>query len=228
MLLPPGFADFHCTLLEVASARHSSAPTEADWIRWAGVAIAVAGALIATPDGTSAVWHWVTSAGNWIRDRLARFLPFLRRTISGEAKLFGDSGAGAEHMIVDRRIAWNTLAQDKDKIELLHQQVELLLQQVADVRQEIRDSEAALRTAIEQAEARLRDAHQELTGRLEAKERRAARVDARGIWPIGFGIVLTGLPSELADVAVVGWLFVAAGIALTLWMGRAVMTDQAI
>src|SRR5580658_10259077 len=106
MLLPPGFADFHCTLLEVASARHSSAPTEADWIRWAGVAIAVAGALIATPDGTLVVWQRITSARNWIRDRLAGFLPFLRRTISVEAKLFGDSGAGAEHMSVDRRIAW--------------------------------------------------------------------------------------------------------------------------
>ena len=228
MLMLVSFAGFHCPLLVATSAHRSSGPAEANWIRWAGVAIAVAGALIATPDGTSVAWHWIIGGGNWARARLARFLPFLRRTISVEEKRDKDSGGSAERQSVTRRIEWNTLAPDKDKIELLRQQVELLLQAVAAVRQEVRDREAVLLMAIEQAEVRLRDAHQELAGRLEAKERRAAQVDARGIWPIGFGIVLTGLPGELAEVAWVGWLFVAAGIALTFWMVRAVLTDQAI
>ncbi len=207
---------------------HGSWPPEADWIRWAGVVIAVTGALIATPDGTRVAWHWITRAGNWTRDRLARYLPFLHRMSHGELKSAADAGASAEPMSVSRRIEWNTRARDKDKIELLHQQVELLGQQLTDVRQEIRGVEAALRSALERAEVRQQDAYQQLTGRIEARERRAARVDAHGIWPIGAGIFLTGLPDELAAVAVLGWLSIAAGIALTFWAVHAVMTGRAI
>jgi cation transport ATPase len=131
-------------------------------------------------------------------------------------------------MSVSQRSEWNVRAGDDDKIEFLHQQVELLWQQLTDVRQEITGVEAALRSALERAEVRQQDAYQQMTGRLEARERRAARVDAHCIWPIAVGIVLTGLPGELAAVAVLGWLSIAASIAVTFWAGRAVMTDQAI
>ena len=207
---------------------HSSWPPEADWIRWAGVAIAVTGALIATPDGTRAAWHGITRAGNRIRDLLARYLPFLCRTTRAELKQDADAGASAERMSVSRRIEWNARARDKDKIEFLHQQVELLWQELTAVRHEIPRVEAALRSDLERAEVRQQGAYQQLAGHLEARERRAARVDAHGIWPIGAGIVLTGIPGELAAVAVLGWLSIAGGIAVTVWAGRAVMTDQAI
>jgi hypothetical protein len=214
-------------LLEAASVHHGSWPPEAEWIRWAGVVIAVMGALIATPDGTRAAWHGIIRAGNRIRGRLARCFPFLRRTVHAELKQAADAGARAKRMSVSRRIEWNVQAGDKDKIEFLHQQVKLLWQELANARQEIPRVEAALRSDLEQAEARQQDAHQQLTGRLEAGERRAARVDAHGIWPIGAGIVLTGIPDELAAVDVLGLLSIAAAVAVTLWAGRAVMTDQA-
>jgi hypothetical protein len=228
MLLLLGFAGSRYPLLEAASVHHGSWPPEADWIRWAGVATAVTGALIATPDGTLAAWHGMTRAGNRIRDRLARYLPFLRRTTHTEPKQAADAGVSAERMCVSRRIEWNARAGDKGKIELLHQQVDLLGQELTDVRQEIQRVEASLRSALERTEVRLQDAHQQVAGRLEARERREARVDAHGIWPIGAGIVLTGLPDELAAVAVLGWLSIAAGFALAFWAARAVMTDQAI
>ena len=208
---------------------HYSWPPEADWIRWAGVAIAVMGALIATPDATlMPARHWIARASNQIRERLAPYLPFLRRTIRDEPRQAADAAAGTERMSVSRRIEWNTKADNKDKIELLHQQVKLLGQELADVRREIAQVEAAQRSSLERAEARQQDAHQQLAGRLEARERRAARVDAHGIWPIGAGIFLTGIPDELAAVAVIGWLFILGGIAVTVWAGRTVMTDQAI
>jgi hypothetical protein len=50
-------------------------------------------------------------------------------------------------------------------------------------------------------------------------------VDARGIWVIGFGIVLTGIPDELAAQPVVGGIVTAAAIGLTIWMGLAVKAD---
>jgi hypothetical protein len=201
---------------------HGSWPPEADWIRWTGVAIAVLGALIATPDGTRTAWHGITRAGNRIRDRLARYLPFLHRTIHAEPTLAAAQG-GAQSASASQRIEWNTQAGDKDKIELLHQQVELLRQQLADVRQEIPRVEAALRSDLERAEVRQQGAYQYLAGRLETRERRAARVDAHGIWPIGAGIVLTGIPDELAAVPVLGLLSIAAGIAVTFWAGRSAL-----
>jgi hypothetical protein len=65
-----------------------------------------------------------------------------------------------------------------------------------------------------------------LTRRLEATERRSAKVDARGIWPIGFGIVLTGIPDELARISVIGWLFVAGVVAWTIFAAIEAITDR--
>lgn len=93
-----------------------------------------------------------------------------------------DAGAGAEHASVSQRFAWNVQAEERDKIELVHRQLELLRQELADVRQEISQVEARLSSALERLEVRQQDAHQQLTGRLEAVEQGAARVDARGIW----------------------------------------------
>jgi hypothetical protein len=44
-----------------------------------------------------------------------------------------------------------------------------------------------------------------LRERIEAQERWQAQVDARGVLMIGCGIVLTGIPDELAVVALLGW-----------------------
>lgn len=200
---------------------------EADWIRWTGVAIAVAGTLIATPDGTLATWRGMTRAGGRVVDWLARCLPFLHRKVDTELKEAADAGDGAEHLSVSRRFEWDVQAGDGDKIELLHQQVELIRQELGDIRQEIPRVEARLGLALERSEARQQNAHQQLTGRLEAREQRAARVDAHGIWPIGAGIVLTGIPGELAAPVVLGWLFMAAGIGVTIHAACAVRSDRA-
>jgi hypothetical protein len=103
--------------------------------------------------------------------------------------------------------------------------VEFLVQDVDDLRKAADARHAALRTEIAQAEARSGERYRELAGRFEARERRAARVDARGIWVIGAGILLTGIPDELAAQPIVGGVVAAAAIGLTIWMGLAVRAD---
>jgi hypothetical protein len=196
----------------------------AQWITWAGVTVAIAGALIATPDATLVpAWHWAKDACIRIGSQLARRLPFLCRTRSAEQGKAADAGAATEHVSVGRRFEWNDLPANEDKIEFLHEQVELLWRHV---RQEIPRVEATLSSAVELAKARQQEGDEQLARLLEARERRAARVDAHGLAPITAGIVLTSIPGELADVAVIGWASIIAGFAVTLWAGLAVRTDQ--
>src|SRR6266516_621305 len=108
-MIPPG-----CLLLLECAAVHdaSSGPTEADWIRWFGVAIAVAGVLIAAPDGAAWAWHQAVAAGRWVRGRLALYLPFVLRDLGGQARVMADFGGAVETMAVEKRIEWNVAATD--------------------------------------------------------------------------------------------------------------------
>jgi hypothetical protein len=212
-------------IIHEAVTHPASMQGEADWIRRIGVAVAVAGTLVAAPDGTALVWARVVGAGERVRRALAAYLPFLRRPISVSLKSGADVGYAAHAGTVQRRVEWIDTAAPDVKIDLLHQQVDMLAQEIAEARQEARDNESALRAEIAQAEARAGDRHKQLAGRLDAEQRRAARVDARGIWLIGAGIVLTGIPAELAGVPVVGWLVAAAAVLLTLRMVFAVRAD---
>lgn len=56
-------------------------------------------------------------------------------------------------------------------------------------------------------------------GKIEAKERRAAQIDARGLWPIAFGIVLTGIPGELAEVTAIGIAAMVTAVGGTFYLG---------
>jgi len=209
------------------SVHHCWWGPHAQWITWAGVAIAVAGVLIAVPDAILLpAWRRAKDAGSLARTWLARSLPFLREATRVELKESRDAGTGTERVSVIRRMEWNDRARARNKIEVLHHQVEQLRLDVADVRQEIARAEAALSSALQRAEARRQDEYRQLTGRVEARERRAARVDSYGICPIMLGIVLTGIPGELADIAVIGWASIIAGFAVTLCAAKAVMTDQ--
>jgi hypothetical protein len=83
------------------------------------------------------------------------------------------------------QVEWNVSALPDDKIERLHQQVDFLIQEVDELRKAADARHTALRTEMSQAEARSGERYQELASRFEARERRATRVDARGIWVIG-------------------------------------------
>ena len=56
-----------------------------------------------------------------------------------------------------------------------------MIQEVDDLRKATDDRDAALRTEVAQAEARPGERYRELASHFETRERRAARVDARGI-----------------------------------------------
>ena len=64
---------------------------------------------------------------------------------------------------------------------------------------------------------------------MDAAEKQAATIDSRGILLLGAGVILTGIPDELARVVWVGWMFVGfAGFLLLIvllawgheWLGK--------
>lgn len=60
----------------------------------------------------------------------------------------------------------------------------------------------------------------ELRRLLDERERQAARIDARGLPVVGFGILLSGVPDELASFLYpFGWLLPIFGIVITVTAG---------
>jgi hypothetical protein len=191
----------------------------AEWIRWTGVVIALLGVLIATPDGVTDIARRGRTAAGRMRGTLARLIPLLKRNHRPAGEFGGSIRLDSYGGTITLGRPWEPDADDSRKIEVLHQQVRLLLADVGKFKAEVGDRFTAVTSAIEQSETRLRAAHGKLAEAFEARDRRAAQVDARGLWPIGFGILLTGIPAELAYIHALGVAVITAAAAVTAWLG---------
>ena len=196
----------------------------AEWIRWTGVAVAVAGVLIATRDGVREIWRHIREP-SWLRGLLSHlsfpFNSYASRTARARP---GSARVAAGDLWPTTTRPWEPDADDHRKIELLHIQHDLLQDDASRFRQEMFARLASIRAEISAADERLSKAHRELRMAVREKDRRAAQIDARGLWPIGFGILLTGIPAELAHFAAVGIAVAVIAVVITLslaWAGMA-------
>jgi hypothetical protein len=76
-----------------------------------------------------------------------------------------------------------------------------------------------VRFELRDVESRLDSAHGQMARQLETRERQAAQIDARGLWPVGFGIILTGIPGQLAEAPAAGWTVVGLAVLTTVMLG---------
>lgn len=67
-------------------------------------------------------------------------------------------------------------------------------------------NEVSLRAEIRKTADGFASQIRQLESDLRGERTQASQVDARGFGPIAFGIVLTGIPGELAGVTPGGWL----------------------
>lgn len=113
--------------------RHVTTAALATSCRVVGVVVALAGVAIAAPDGTALFWHKVRSWLSWMRGKLARFLPFLRTSVS----VYPSATTGTVHFGGEARARawqpWEPDADDGRKIEILRRQVELLDKEIEKV-----------------------------------------------------------------------------------------------
>jgi len=109
-----------------------------DLIRCVGVAVAVAGLILATPDGLASAAIWVRNKCRWLWTRIKRIFrrpkPEVHTTAAaGLATATGTAGAY-------RWQAWPEDGNAEEKIEALHEQVELMLKQIQSHRVQTRQS----------------------------------------------------------------------------------------
>jgi hypothetical protein len=190
--------------------------TESDVFRWIGVVVAVAGVVLATPDGIASAW---LSVKDWRRRALARGRRLLRlsgRVINATATLTGTGTmTGRAHGYAWQ--PWRENAWVYEKIDILHKQIDLLLKQVNDLRSLVDRTGDDFRKEIRQAENRITDQIGQLAAEMRGERTRSG--------PIALGIILTGLPDELAATAYgwLGWLTVAVAV---IWIACVVPSWQ--
>lgn len=191
------------------------AGTPADWIRRVGVFVALIGTAAAAPDGAvqlcRAALTMLHAAWAKVRAGLARLLPCLANRVTGAAAL-ASSGTLTVSGDAGAPLVWSDDAPPDEKIHLLHQDILRVSQDVNTLRRETRQADAELRQMIQHRADQLRTDSDALRAWLHAQERRAVRVDARGVVLIGIGVIMTGMPDGLARVP---WLVLALALIAT-------------
>jgi len=101
---------------------------------------------------------------------------------------------------------WLPRADTDLKIDILHRQIDILREQINELQKQINWTGDDLHRRIQEAETRIAGQLQRLASELRGERSQASHVDARGFGPIALGIILTGLPDELAATAWVGYV----------------------
>ncbi len=101
---------------------------------------------------------------------------------------------------------WRPRATAGQKIEILHEQVDILQERIDRLHALVDQNEVSLRAEIRKTADGITSQIRQLESDLRGERTQASQVDARGFGPIAFGIVLTGIPDELAGVTPGGWL----------------------
>jgi hypothetical protein len=196
-------------VIKVLQAPAAPGVTLSDWIRWIGVGVAITGLVLATPDGIASAWRS-------IRSGLRKTSTLIQRLTRRQRPILGSGGVTFPKMSVAARgyvgtwKPWPNKARTAEKLDILHQQSEELRRRIDNMRTQIDSDISGVETKIREAERHLAAQIRQVSSELSGERSQASHVDARGLLPVALGIILTGIPDELARVPVLGWLVVAA------------------
>ena len=143
-VIPP---DPGAIVIEVVRRAASPGVTMSDVLRWVGVVVAVAGAVLATPHGIASLWR---GGRRWHRQALAFGRRLLRRP-QHMGILFGAGGGGISF---PRRASeykwqpWRPLAARPQKSKYCTEQVEILLERINRLYALVDEKEVGLRAEI--------------------------------------------------------------------------------
>ena len=201
--------DLTAIVIKVVQAPTAPGVTMSDWFRWIGVAVAIAGLALATPDGIASAWRSIRSGLRKTTTGIRHLIGRPRQTaVAGGVTARGVSAAGRGY--VDRWKPWSEKAYTAEKLDILHEQSEELSRRIAQLRTRIDGDISDMEKKVREAESRLATQIRQVRSEILGERSRASYVDARGLLPVALGIVLTGLADELAEVPALGWLVVAA------------------
>jgi hypothetical protein len=220
------------------AAVHPAAPplgnTESDWIRRIGVLVGLTGAVIAAWDGAT----WLARGTRdfvikWWRNLRAQIVSFwlrLRRKPTTRHVSLADAGAGTATLgklgMSGSGFVWNSGASAGEKADILYREILRIYERINELDQTVMANHAEIQALIEAQVGEVREAHRRLEALLAAKERHETRVDGRGLLLVAAGILLTGIPDELARYPPLGWTITAVAACLTAVVLRAVVGDS--
>jgi hypothetical protein len=156
--------------------------TESDLVRWAGVFVAVAGAILATPEGIASLWCSIKKRSYKGRTLLRRLMRLpINANVHGVAAhaRIGMSG----RVRASKWREWIPDAEADLKIDILHRQAEILREQINELQEQIDWTDDDLHKRIQEAETRVVRQLQQLASELRGERSQASHVDARGFGP---------------------------------------------
>jgi hypothetical protein len=204
-------------VIEVVHATADPSATLSEVIRWIGVVVAVAGVALATPDGIASAWRS-------LRNGLRKMNTLARRLVGRPVQPGGAGHVSLKKMgvagqgYVDTWMPWSEKARAAEKIEILHQQADELLRRLDGLRTRHDGDVIFLRSEIREAESRSTGQIRQIASEMRGERSQASHVDARGLGPVALGIVLTGIPDELAKIPAIGVTAVAIAVVWTACM----------
>jgi hypothetical protein len=192
----------------------------ADVNRFVGVITAVIGLVVTAPSGTkkllSSTWRWLRGLGHQMRHHLAQLLPFLRR----DGRMQGISAVGSATatswaVLSAEGWAWPASAPADERIEALRKHVIEVEGRLNEVKRQLREETHVREQSIAELERRIRADLEQLQQLIISRDQQSARIDARGLPVIAAGIVLSGIPDDLAGFLYpLGWLWVIIAVVL--------------
>ena len=152
---------------------------------------------------------------------MARFLPFLRRDVSiTVVSGTGTGSLGVAVTLTGSGRVWHPTAPIAERIEALRKHISEIEGRLNEVTQELRQETSERERVVAEIGVKLNAEMIELRHLMSKQERQSARIDARGLPVIAFGVVLSGVPDELASIPYgIGWLAPALGFAAAMAAG---------
>jgi hypothetical protein len=151
------------------------------------------------------------------RTQISRIVPWLRpkpTSVSMSARVGGSASLSASARISVAK-GWNPTAPVDARIEILLQRIIEAEGQLDAITRNVSDESSARKAAIEEVERKFQT--RALRSAIENQERYAALLDARGLPSLAIGIVLSGVPDDLARIPLhLGWLLPVIGVAAAL------------
>lgn len=200
--------------------------------RWVGVVIAVVGSLVVSPSASSKLWRStvlsVKQGGRRVQSGLAWAFPrlFPTRRVVSDVKIGTGAVAATSTMMAAAGHQWSPGASLEVRLEQLRQHLLAVEHRLGEAQQQLRREVADRATAVAQVLQSLTTEVNALRGHLVHQERQATDFTADGLPVLGVGVLLSGVPEDLARLPTpLAWALPLIGVlialrAVRLWRRR--------
>ena len=177
----------------------------ADWTNRAGVVIALIGLGVTAPGGVSrasrSVIQRLRRLSFTLRSKLPRFLRFLaaKPQVVSISSTGSTAAMGTPTLVVGRR-PLSANASAEDRLARLSEEIHDLQRSVKDMGTKLEQEARSRGEAISALQQATTGETAELRLRITRRDEEADRIDARGLWVVGFGTIMGGVPDGIANL----------------------------